>query len=48
MAAARRLCCNLNGHRVKPRVIALGMAPDESFDLVCCGHGGGGTGRWDA
>jgi len=26
--------------------VCLGMAPDESFDLVCSGHGGGGTGPW--
>ncbi len=44
LASARRLCPNWNGRRVKTRVIALGLAPDESFDLVCSGHSGGGTG----
>jgi hypothetical protein len=41
MAVASCLCRDLDCDSVKTRVITIGVAPDQSFDLVGAGHGGG-------
>jgi hypothetical protein len=42
MAASSCLCRDLDCDSVKTRVITIGVAPDQCFDLVGGGHGGGG------
>ncbi len=43
MATASSLSCDLDGDRIKPGVITIGVTPDQRFDLVGTGHGEGGA-----
>jgi hypothetical protein len=43
MATASSLSCDLDGDRIKTRVITIGVTPDQRFDLVGTGHGEGGA-----